>query len=252
MPVASLQIPANVTTLRAEMTGDRPQKSAAVYSIHLSATAKCQRGKPMAVHYQSAQFLTSATTPSTLPPEQGLEVAFAGRSNSGKSSTLNRLCQQKALARTSKTPGRTQLINFFELPDGNRLVDLPGYGYAKVPEATKLQWQRFIEGYFQQRSTLAGLIIVMDIRHPMRDYDYMMLEWATAAELQTHILLNKSDKLKSGKTKQALDAVRRELRDQSFNTSVQTFSSLKNTGTEALRECLDKWLGENTTDIKKP
>lgn len=206
----------------------------------------------MAVNYQAAQFLTSATTPNTLPPEQGLEVAFAGRSNSGKSSTLNRLCQQKALARTSKTPGRTQLINFFELPDGNRLVDLPGYGYAKVPEATKLQWQRFIEGYFQQRSTLTGLIIVMDIRHPMREYDYMMLEWANAAGLQTHILLNKSDKLKSGKAKQALEATRKELRDNAFNASLQTFSSLKNTGAEALRARLNEWLDEDIADIKKP
>ena len=194
--------------------------------------------------YRSARFLTSSTTRNTLPEESGLEVAFAGRSNSGKSSTLNCLCEQKGLARVSKTPGRTQLINFFELPDGNRLVDLPGYGYAKVPEHLKLQWQQFIESYMTERNTLAGLVIIMDIRHPMRDYDHIMLEWAESRQLPTHLILNKSDKLKRGAISKTIMETRKALKDYDLPTSVQAFSSLKKVGVGELSGQLNEWFND--------
>lgn len=196
----------------------------------------------MSVNYQRAQFLQSATTINTLPPELGFEVAFAGRSNSGKSSTLNALCQQKSLARTSKTPGRTQLINFFSLPEGKCLVDLPGYGYAKVPDKVKLEWQRFIESYLSTRFTLCGLVIVMDIRRPMQEHDLTMLDWAASRKLPTHIILNKSDKLKKGQAKTALLKTQQQLKKYDHAVTVQTFSALKKAGLDELRKRLDNWL----------
>ncbi len=195
--------------------------------------------------YRNARFLTSSTTRNTLPEETGLEVVFAGRSNSGKSSTLNCLCEQKGLARVSKTPGRTQLINFFDLPDGNRLVDLPGYGYAKVPEKIKKEWQQFIESYMTERTTLAGLVIIMDIRHPMRDYDHIMLNWAEARQLPTHIILNKSDKLKHGLVTRTVLETRKALKEYDLPTSVQAFSSLKKIGVSDLANQLNTWFSEN-------
>ncbi len=196
----------------------------------------------MSAFYQQAHFLQSATTPDTLPPELGLEVAFAGRSNSGKSSTLNRLCQQKSLARTSKTPGRTQLINFFSLPEEKCLVDLPGYGYAKVPEKVKLKWARFIELYLTQRPTLRGLVIVMDIRRPMLDHDLTMLDWAESRNLDVHVVLNKSDKLKHGQAKSTFLKTRQQLNKFSNETSVQMFSAFKGTNLNELIAQLNIWL----------
>lgn len=197
--------------------------------------------------YRNARFLTSSTTRKTLPEEAGFEVAFSGRSNSGKSSTLNCLCDQKGLARVSKTPGRTQLINFFDLPDGNRLVDLPGYGYAKVPERLKMEWQQFIESYMTERTTLAGLVIIMDIRHPMRDYDHIMLSWAESRQLPTHIILNKSDKLKHGAVSRTVLETRKALKEYDLPTSVQAFSSLKKIGVSDLTNQLNKWMSEDDT-----
>ncbi len=197
--------------------------------------------------YRSARFLTSSTTQKTLPEALGLEVAFAGRSNSGKSSTLNCLCDQKGLARVSKTPGRTQLINFFELPDGNRLVDLPGYGYAKVPERLKLEWQKFIESYMTERNTLTGLVIIMDIRHPMRDYDHIMLSWAESRQLPTHLILNKSDKLKHGAVSKTVLETRKALKEYDLPTSVQAFSSLKKIGVNELANQLNQWFEKDET-----
>jgi len=196
-------------------------------------------------NYHQAKFELSAASPSSLPPELGFEVAFAGRSNSGKSSSLNRVCQQKSLARTSKTPGRTQLINFFSIPDGRYLVDLPGYGYAKVPDKVKRQWQRFIETYLDTRWTLKGLVLVMDIRHPLKEYDKLMLGWAAKKKLAVHVLLNKSDKLKRGEVNNTLFKVKKELK--SYNTSessmtVQTFSASKGDGLDELWSLLDGWL----------
>ncbi len=195
----------------------------------------------MSAFYQQAKFLQSASSVNSLPPESGNEVAFAGRSNSGKSSTLNKLCQQKSLARTSKTPGRTQLINFFALPEDKFLVDLPGYGYAKVPEKVKLQWQRFIELYLTQRSPLAGLVIMMDIRRPMLENDMSMLYWANSRNLPVHVVLNKSDKLKHGQAKTMLLQVRQELKQINPNYTVQIFSALKGLGVDELKKQLNLW-----------
>ena len=196
----------------------------------------------MSAYYQQARFIQSATTKNTLPAELGFEVAFAGRSNAGKSSSLNKLCQQKSLARVSKTPGRTQLINFFAIPEGRYLVDLPGYGYAKVPEKVKKIWQAFIESYLSNRFTLRGLVLIMDIRRPMRDYDKVMLSWAQSRNLSVHILLNKSDKLKRGKACASLLKARQELKDYTNPVSIQMFSAFKGDGVEELREKLDSWL----------
>lgn len=196
----------------------------------------------MFAHYQQARFTQSATTKNTLPPELGFEVAFAGRSNAGKSSALNRLCQQKALARVSKTPGRTQLINFFSLPEGRYLVDLPGYGYAKVPEKVKKVWQAFIESYLSTRFTLRGLILIMDIRHPMREYDKTMLSWAQSRQLPVHILLNKSDKLKRGKAMSTLLTIKKELKPFKNEVSIQIFSAFKGDGVKELSDKIDSWV----------
>ncbi|PID45538.1 MAG: YihA family ribosome biogenesis GTP-binding protein [Proteobacteria bacterium] len=204
----------------------------------------------MTSNYRNATFLSSATTRKTLPPEQGLEVAFAGRSNSGKSSTLNCLCGQKALARVSKTPGRTQLINFFALPDSNLLVDLPGYGYAKVPEKVKIEWQKFIESYMTKRTTLTGLVIIMDIRHPMREHDLIMLEWAEAKQLPVHVVLNKSDKLKRGAVSKSLQETKKALKEYNLSASVQTFSALKRLGVTELSNKLNSLFHpENNEEI---
>ena len=203
----------------------------------------------MSAYYQQAHFIQSATTQSTLPAELGFEVAFAGRSNAGKSSSLNRLCQQKALARVSKTPGRTQLINFFAIPQGRYLVDLPGYGYAKVPEKVKKQWQAFIESYLSTLFTLRGLVLIMDIRRPMQDYDKVMLSWAQSRNLAVHILLNKSDKFKRGKATASLLKARKELKQYTNPVSIQMFSAFKGDGVEVLRNKLDDWLYPEETEI---
>ncbi|MBU0655443.1 MAG: ribosome biogenesis GTP-binding protein YihA/YsxC [Gammaproteobacteria bacterium] len=195
-------------------------------------------------YFQQASFLQSATTRNTLPAEGGLEIAFAGRSNAGKSSVINRVCSQKALARTSKTPGRTQLINFFRLPDGHFLVDLPGYGYAKVPEKIKLEWQKFIEAYLMQRNTLRGVVLIMDIRHPMTEYDQTMLRWANGRGLPVHILLNKADKLTRGAGGNVLLQVRKEVSAYGL-VSVQAFSALNKQGLDECWKVLEVWLGHD-------
>ncbi|WP_043531650.1 ribosome biogenesis GTP-binding protein YihA/YsxC [Litchfieldella xinjiangensis] len=196
------------------------------------------------LNYQTAQFLTSAPTLAQCPPDDGAEVAFAGRSNAGKSSAINALTQQKALARTSKTPGRTQLINFFTVggDDACRLVDLPGYGFAKVPEKVKLEWQRHLAAYLQERHSLRGLILVMDVRHPLTEFDEMMLGWADDKNMAVHILLTKADKLKRGAAMSALQQVRNQLREWEDLVSVQLFSALKREGLDEARTRLDNWL----------
>lgn len=197
----------------------------------------------MNAYFQQAKFTQSATTARTLPPEGGLEIAFAGRSNSGKSSAINRVCAQKSLARTSKTPGRTQLINFFALPDDSNLVDLPGYGYAKVPEAVKLQWQQFIEAYLIRRTTLQGLVLVMDVRHPLTKFDDVLLDWAEQRDLAVHIVLNKADKLKRGPAKSTYFKVRDELNKRGLDATVQLFSAQNGDGLDELWGKLEQWLG---------
>jgi GTP-binding protein len=198
----------------------------------------------MTIDYRSASFLTSVPDASLAPDDNGVEVAFAGRSNAGKSSALNALTDQKALARTSKTPGRTQQINFFLLAGGQRLVDLPGYGYAKVPQAMKDKWQRNMADYLQSRSSLRGLVMLMDCRRPLTDYDQQMLRWCAGVDLPVHVLLTKADKLKRGPAANSLLAVRKRLPEFHPDASVQLFSSLKKIGVEEARRMLDSWLTE--------
>ncbi|WP_104203180.1 ribosome biogenesis GTP-binding protein YihA/YsxC [Billgrantia saliphila] len=201
------------------------------------------------LNYQTARFLTSAPTLAQCPPDTGAEVAFAGRSNAGKSSAINALTRQKSLARTSRTPGRTQLINFFTLGDdsGRRLVDLPGYGYAKVPEAVKLEWQQHLAEYLRKRHSLRGLVLVMDVRHPLTEFDQTLLGWADDQEMPVHILLTKADKLKSGAAKSALQQVRSRLREWEDLVTLQLFSSLKRQGIDEAGARLDDWLADADT-----
>ena len=193
---------------------------------------------------EKARYLGSAHTPAQLPADGGLEVAFAGRSNAGKSSALNALTRQNALARVSKTPGRTQQLVFFEVQPQRYLVDLPGYGYAKVPMEMKAHWQGFIDRYFRQREALRGLVVVMDIRHPLKDYDRQMFEYAVARGLPAHALLTKADKLGRGQQAQALQAVRKELQATfgDAGIGVQTFSSESKQGVDEARAVVAGWL----------
>lgn len=195
--------------------------------------------------YRAAVFDISVAQLDKLPPDEGAEVAFAGRSNAGKSSAINCITGQKALARTSKTPGRTQLINFFRLDESRCLVDLPGYGYAKVPEAIKRRWQQTMEQYLSSRQSLRGLILLMDVRHPLKEIDQQLLSWCWEVGMPVHILLTKADKLKRGAAQNALLQVQRELAAHSPDglSSVQLFSSTKGTGLDEVYKVLDAWLG---------
>ncbi len=189
--------------------------------------------------YRQVHFLTSAARPDQGPLDQGYEVAFAGRSNAGKSTAINALCDQKALARTSKTPGRTQLLNFFAVDEERRLVDLPGYGYAKVAEGVKRDWQQAMSTYLGSRECLRGIILVMDIRNPLKPYDRQMLDWASHFDIPCHILLSKADKLKGKGAEHALAAVAKELDDASV--SLQTFSGQRKWGIDEAHQVLDVW-----------
>lgn len=195
-------------------------------------------------NYQLTHFVLSAPDIRHLPSDTGIEVAFAGRSNAGKSSALNTLTNQKALARTSKTPGRTQLINLFEVAEGKRLVDLPGYGYAEVPEEVKLKWQRALGEYLQKRNSLKGLVVLMDIRHPLKDLDQQMVHWAVASNIPVMLLLTKADKLASGARKAQLNMVREAAVDFNGDVQVEVFSSLKKIGVDILRHKLDGWYND--------
>ena len=205
----------------------------------------------MNTYYQQAHFFQSSSKMSNLPAEKSYEIAFAGRSNAGKSSTLNTVCQQRSLARTSKTPGRTQLINFFALPDECYLVDLPGYGYAKVPDKVKFKWQRFIEEYLSHREMLTGIVLVMDIRHPLKDFDQLMLEWAVLNQLPVHIVLNKADKVKRGVASKTLLQVKKQLKPLALPISVQIFSAMKRDGVSRLWSVLDEWLHRESSEINR-
>jgi len=197
-------------------------------------------------------FQISSPTLALCPPDIGFEVAFAGRSNAGKSSAINCLTRQKQLARASKTPGRTQLINFFQLDADRRLVDLPGYGYAKVPEAMKLAWQRHLGHYLRERHCLRGLIMLMDIRHPLMPYDRNMLSWAQERTLPIHILLTKADKLARGPAMSTLQNVRRDLKKLGIDASIQLFSAVNRTGLEDAAMQLATWLDMNYEESAKP
>ncbi len=196
------------------------------------------------MNYRSAQFLISAETLAQCPDDNGFEVAFAGCSNAGKSSAINTLTDNKKLARTSKTPGRTQLINMFSLDEQRRLVDLPGYGYAKVAEKMKLKWQRHLNQYLQERQCLCGLVLLMDIRHPMKEFDIMVINWAVESELPIHVLLTKADKLKSNPARNQVFKLKKELEAFGDNVSVQPFSALKKQGIKELERVLNDWSAE--------
>jgi GTP-binding protein len=199
---------------------------------------------PAAPNYRNAQFLTSAAKFAQCPEDSGWEVAFAGRSNAGKSSAINSLTNNKKLAKTSRTPGRTQLINFFALSESQRLVDLPGYGFAKVPLAVKREWTKQLENYLQNRQCLRGLILLMDIRHPLQPFDTQMLDWALQARMPVHILLTKADKLKRGPAAATLLRLRADLRAHEDLFSAQLFSALKHEGHGELVATLDVWFTE--------
>ena len=193
------------------------------------------------MNFNQAQFVISAANLQACPDNSLAEVAFAGRSNAGKSSAINTITGHNRLARISKTPGRTQLINFFALDEGRHLVDLPGYGFAKVPLKVKDKWQRELEQYLRQREALVGLILLSDIRHPLKEFDRMMIDWAVQSDLPLHILLTKSDKLKRGAAQNTLLAVQKEIAALD-NVTVQLFSSLKNVGVDEARTKLGDWL----------
>jgi GTP-binding protein len=186
-------------------------------------------------------FIKGAYTLQQLPEDDGIEVAFAGRSNVGKSSILNTLAGVKSLARTSKTPGRTQEINFFDLGNDRRLVDLPGYGYAKVTEAKQRHWADTLGEYLLSRASLAGLILLMDVRHPLKEYDRNMVHWCTEAELPVYVILNKADKLSRGKAGASLLQVKKQLAEFPIE-GIQLFSALKRTGVDEALQQLCRWL----------
>jgi len=188
--------------------------------------------------FRIAQYVLSAHELKQLPRDQGIEVAIAGRSNAGKSSAINTFTDQKSLARTSKTPGRTQQIVIFELDGDRRIADLPGYGYAKVPVKLKEHWRKVMARYFETRECLRGVVLVMDIRHPMREFDQQMLAWCESAGIPCHILLTKADKLKRGPAQSILLKLRRDLPGIA---SIQVFSSLKKTGLDELVDKLSDW-----------
>jgi GTP-binding protein len=193
------------------------------------------------IHYQNTHFITSAPDIRHLPEDEGIEVAFAGRSNAGKSSSLNRLTNQRGLAKTSKTPGRTQLINLFKVTEGCHIVDLPGYGYAQVPLKLKEKWQKSLGEYLQKRKCLKGLVVLMDIRHPMKDLDQQLIFWAVECDIPVQVLLTKADKLKTGARKAQVLKIRESSVGFGGNVKVDAFSSLKGIGVDVLRNTLDSW-----------
>lgn len=194
-------------------------------------------------HYHSASFVASAPDLRAMPPDQGWEVAFAGRSNVGKSSVLNALTGRRGLARTSKTPGRTQMLNVFGLDPQRRLIDLPGYGFAQVPEPVRQRWRRSVEAYLRRRRSLAGLVLISDVRRPLGTLDQAMLEWLGHHQLPVHVLLNKADKLGRGAAVEARRKADAWLHEHWPNASCQLFSAAQPAGLDELRERLDLWLG---------
>lgn len=198
--------------------------------------------------FARARFLLSCAQHAQLPADDLPEVAFAGRSNAGKSSALNALCAQGGLARVSKTPGRTQLLNLFEVPGLGRLVDLPGYGYAEVPAAVRQGWRALVGGYLESRPNLRGVVLVMDVRHPLTDFDRQMLDWCGARNQAVHVLLTKSDKLGFGASRSALKSVTATIAPR---FSVQLFSAPEKTGIDEARAVLRRWLSASPEAEKK-
>lgn len=193
--------------------------------------------------FRNASYLISAHTLRQLPEDIGAEAAFAGRSNAGKSSALNTICDQQGLARTSKTPGRTQQLVVFPLDEGHRLIDLPGYGYAKVPQDLREYWRGLIDGYLRSRESLKGIVLIMDVRHPLREFDQQMLTYAAASGRAVHCLLSKSDKLSRNEAASTLLKVRKDIVELVPGATAQLFSSLKKTGVDEARKVISGWLG---------
>jgi len=189
-----------------------------------------------------AQFLRSASAEKDFPNDIAAEIAFCGRSNAGKSSAINALCNQNSLARTSKTPGRTQLINFFKLDGDTCLVDLPGYGYAKAPVKVQQQWQKLMEAYLMHRKPLCGLVLLMDIRHPLTEIDWTMIRWTNHNHLPLYILLTKADKVNRNHTVKTMTQVSSQLEQEGFEFGIQTFSSTKHVGLSQAQNKIRAWL----------
>jgi GTP-binding protein len=192
--------------------------------------------------FREAQFVLSASQLRQLPSDEGAEIAFAGRSNAGKSSALNAICEQHGLARTSKTPGRTQLLNVFALDEARRLIDLPGYGYAKVPEEMREHWRKLIDAYLRERESLRGVVLIMDSRHPLKDFDRQMLTYCTGIELPCHVLLTKADKLSRNEAAKTLAATRKECTANGWPAQMQLFSAQAKTGVDEARAALGNLL----------
>jgi len=195
--------------------------------------------------YHRAEFLLSAPNLKTTPTDSGFEVAFAGRSNAGKSSAINTITNQKSLARTSKTPGRTQQLVYFQLDEQRRLVDLPGYGFAKVPLPVQLKWQKELEHYMENRQSLNGLVLLVDIRRSLAEYDLQMIDYATHLNLDVFVALTKADKLNRNAAKNTLFAAQKAIKNFDTNIQVELFSSLKKEGVEQAHQWLDEHLGVN-------
>ena len=209
----------------------------------MSEPSVTQQPARPAIAFNSARFLTSAARLDQCPPDEGREIALAGRSNSGKSSALNAITRNSKLARTGKTPGRTQLLNFFSLSaPGVRLVDLPGYGFARVSRETQEQWQRHLSHYLQRRRSLSGMTLIMDSRRPLSDFDWMLIEWCQHHDLPMLMLLTKIDKLRKNEARQQLREVSRALQDLGHVTRIQPFSATRGEGVEETRRHLDAWL----------
>ena len=196
----------------------------------------------MSLPYADIAFLTGAASVRGLPPDTGVEAAFAGRSNAGKSSALNAVAGRRALARTSKTPGRTQQINFFRLSETQRLADLPGYGFARAPARAQRRWAALVEGYLRRRRSLVGLVLLMDVRRPLTLLDTQMVSWCLESGVALHAVLTKADKLGRGAAGSALKAVRRELEPLGETVSSQLFSATRGDGLDQLRGRLEAWL----------
>ncbi|MDD5215049.1 MAG: ribosome biogenesis GTP-binding protein YihA/YsxC [Methylococcales bacterium] len=196
--------------------------------------------------YHQAKFINSSPDLKSTPPDTGLEIAFAGRSNAGKSSAINTLTRQTGLARTSKTPGRTQALNFFEINEGQRFVDLPGYGYAKVPLPVKKKWHQLMETYLTKRKSLCGMVLVMDVRHPLTEFDWQMIEWCQHTQLPLHIILTKADKLNFGAAKNVMLQIQKELSELPTPLTLQLFSSLKKSGVDEIHAALNQLFSART------
>ena len=199
--------------------------------------------------FRRAVYLDSIHNLSQLPPDQGVEIAIAGRSNAGKSSLINRLCAQNSLARTSKTPGRTRQLVFFQLDPERHLVDLPGYGYAKVSGDLKRHWRGLIHTYLERRKALVGIVVVMDIRHPLKDSDIELIEWAGSRGLALHLVLTKADKFGRGKQTEALMQVRQRVDSR---VGVQSFSATSGLGLSELRQTMALWMDLNQAAVDGP